>query len=314
MNDQLQFGMMVPQFGADYRICREVAHTAEGLGYDSLWIADHLFGIPGPGDDPFLECWTLLSAIAVETQRVRLGTMTLCNGFRSPALLAKMVSTLDVISGGRLELGIGSGWYEREFIGYGYPFPKASVRAQQLDEALQILKSMWTEPSVTFTGRHYQVIDARNEPKPLQRPRPPIHIGGDGEKRILPLVAREADWWSYWLSGTSAAGFRYKMGVLERCCGEIGRDFQTIRKSLIGPVMLAENQHDLDLLVAEAEKTDAHFRLGTRLGLVGTPETVIQRIEEYRELGVSLFIVIPFPFTRTSFLQLFAEKVISQLR
>jgi F420-dependent oxidoreductase-like protein len=314
MNEQLRFGTMVPQFGNNYRICREVAHTAEVLGYDSLWIADHLFGIPGPGDDPFLECWTLLTAMAVETQRMRLGTMTMCNGFRSPALLAKMAATLDVISGGRLEIGIGSGWYEREFINYGYSFPKASIRAQQLDEAVQILKLMWTEPSVTFTGKHYQLIDARNEPKPLQRPRPPIHIGGDGEKVVLPLVARQADWWNYWLSGTSAEGFRYKIGVLQRCCAEIGRDFHMLRKSVIGPVMLAETQHELNLLIAEAEKTEAHFRLGTGLGLIGTPDTIIQRIEEYRQLGVSLFIVTPFPFTRTSFLELFAEKVIKQVR
>jgi F420-dependent oxidoreductase-like protein len=314
MNDHLQFGIMLPQFGSDYRLCRSVARSAEELAYDSVWIADHLFGIPGPGDDPFLECWTLLTAIAVETQRARLGTMTLCNGFRSPALLAKMASTLDVICGGRLEFGIGSGWYEREFVGYGYPFPKPSIRAEQLDEAIQILKLMWKEASVTFTGKHYQLVDARNEPKPLQQPRLPIHIGGDGEKRLLPLVARQADWWSYWLSGSSADGFRHKLGVLERCCNEIGRDFRLLKKSLIGPVMMAENQRELELLVAEAEKTDAHFRLGTRLGLVGTPDTVIQRIEEYRRLGVSLFIVIPFPFTRTAFLELFAQKVVAQVR
>jgi F420-dependent oxidoreductase-like protein len=314
MDDRLQFGAMVPQFGSDYQICRETARTAEALGYDSVWIADHLFGIPGPGDDPFLECWTLLSAIAVETERVRVGTMTLCNGFRHPALLAKMAATLDVISNGRLELGIGSGWYEREFINYGYPFPKPSIRAQQLDEAVQILKRMWTEPSVTFSGRHYNLIDARNEPKPLQQSRPPVHIGGDGEKKILPLVAREADWWSYWLSGSSADGLRHKLGVLERACTEIDRDFRTLRRSLIGPVMMAETQQELDLMIAEAERTDAHFRLGTKLGLVGTPDNVIQRIEEYRQLGVSLFIVIPFPFARPAFFELFAEKVIRQVR
>jgi F420-dependent oxidoreductase-like protein len=314
MDERLLFGVMRPQFGSDYQLCRDVARKAEMLGYDSLWLADHLFGIPGPGDDPFLECWTLLTAIAVETRRARLGTMTLCNGFRSPALLAKMAATLDIISGGRLEIGIGSGWYEREFLGYGFPFPKPSVRAQQLDEAIQILKLMWTEPSVTFTGKHYQLFDARNEPKQVQSPRPPINIGGDGEKRLLPLVARQADWWSYWLSGTSAEGFRHKMAVLERCCAEIDRDFHLIRKSLIGPVMLAETQREIDLMVAEAERTEAHFDLGTRLGLVGTPSTVIQRIEEYRQLGVSLFIVIPFLFTRTSFLELLAEKVVKQVR
>lgn len=314
MSERLQFGIVVPQFANNYQACRTVARTAEALGYDSIWIADHLFGIPGPGDDPFLECWTLLTAIAGETQRMRLGTMTLCNGFRSPALLAKMAATLDVITEGRLDLGIGSGWYEREFVSYGYPFPKASVRAGQLDEAVQILKRMWTEPSVTFPGKHYQLVDARNEPKPVQRPGPPIHIGGDGEKMLLPLVARQADWWNYWLAATSADGFRHKLGVLQRCCAEIGRDFHTVGKSLIGPIMLAETEQELHLLIAEAEKTDAHFSLGTKLGLVGTPDTIIQRIEEYRQLGVSLFIVIPFPFARTSFLQLFAEKVVAQVR
>jgi F420-dependent oxidoreductase-like protein len=314
MDERLQFGVMLPQFGSDYPLCREVARNAEALGYDSLWIADHLFGIPGPGDDPFLECWTLISAIAAETSRVRLGTMTLCNGFRSPALLAKMIATLDVISDGRLEVGIGSGWYEREFVSYGYPFPKPSVRAEQLDEAIQILKRMWTEPSVTFSGKHYQLVGARNEPKPRQQPRPPLHIGGDGEKKMLPLVARQADWWSYWLSGTSADGFRHKSEILERACAEIGRDFRALKKSLIGPVMLAETQRELDLLIAEAHRTDAHFQLGVRLGLVGTPDIILRRIEEYRQLGVSLFIVIPFPFTRTSFLELFNEKVVKQIR
>ena len=167
---------------------------------------------------------------------------------------------------------------------------------------------------MTFTGRHYSLIDARNEPKPLQQPRPPIHIGGDGERKILPLVAREADWWSYWLSGSSADGLRHKLSVLERACTEIGRDFATLRRSLIGPVMMAETQRELDLMIAEAERTDAHFRLGTRLGLVGTPDAVIRRIEEYRQLGVSLFIVIPFPFARTAFLEFFNEKVIKQMR
>ena len=314
MSTQVRFGVMMP-FGPDYQTSRQIAQTAEALGYDSLWVGDHLFSAPGPPDLPWMECWTFLSALAAETRRVRLGTMTLCNGFRAPALLAKMVATLDVISGGRLEVGIGSGWYEKEFLGYGYPFPKASARVRQLDEALQILNLMWTERCITFKGEHYQLIEGYCEPKPVQRPRPPIHFGGDGEKLMLPLVARHADWWNYWLSTNSIEGFRHKLGVLERCCTEIGRDPATLGRSAIGQIMLGETEKELRLLVAEAEK-DIHF--GGRIGLQGTPAAIIKRIEEYRALGVSLFIVAPTWFAGSdswrSFLQLFAEQVMIQVR
>lgn len=312
MGEAIQFGVMVPQLGSgDYTASRRVAQQAEALGYDSVWVADHLFGIPGPEDTLFMECWTLLTALAVETSRVRVGTMTLCNGFRHPALLAKMAATLDVICGGRLELGIGSGWYEREFLSYGYPFPKASVRARQLDEALQILKHMWSEPTTNFAGAHYQIVDAPNEPKPLQKPRPPIHIGGDGEKIMLPLVARHADWWSYWMAATSD-GFRYKLGVLERCCKEAGRDFASLKKSLIGPIVVVESEKEIPLLLADLEKKGLHF--GARIGMMGTADMVRKRLEEYQQLGVSLFIVAPLFSAWQTFLPLLKEQVISQLR
>jgi len=311
MGERLQFGVMVPQLGSgDYAASRTVAQQAEALGFDSVWVADHLFGIPSPQDTLFLECWTLLTALAVETQRVRIGTMTLCNGFRPPALLAKMAATLDVISQGRLEVGIGSGWYEREFLSYGYPFPKASVRAGQLDEALQILKLMWSEPTTNFAGTHYQIVDAPNDPKPLQQPGPPIHIGGDGEKVMLPLVARHADWWSYWLAAT-ADGFRYKLGVLERCCKEAGRDFVSLKKSLIGGILLVESEKEIPLIMATLEKKGLHF--GARIGIIGTADMVCKRIEEYRQLGTSLFIIAPVFTDWQTFLPLFKEKVIAQV-
>ena len=314
----IQFGIYLPQVALGFGQLLDRALECERLGYDALWLYDHLYA-PGVPGQPSLEAWTLATALLARTERLRVGHLVLCNSFRHPALLGKMATTLDVISGGRLELGIGSGSVPDEHDQAGLPWGSPRERGERLREALEIITRMFDpgstgSPTATYEGSYYSVRDLPNLPAPAQRPRPPIHIGGDGEKVVLPLVARQADWWNYWLSGTSAEGFRYKMGVLQRCCAEIGRDFQMLRKSVIGPVMMAETQHELNLLIAEAEKTDAHFRLGTGLGLIGTPDTIIQRIEEYRQLGVSLFIVTPFPFTRTSFLELFAEKVIAQVR
>ncbi len=174
---------------------RLAVQEAEKLGYESVWLADHLMG-----DRPVLESWTALSALSSLTTRIRLGTMVLCNSFRNPALLAKMAATLDNVSHGRLELGIGAGWKEDEYVGYGYDFPNPVTRVRQLKDALIILDRMWSKSPASYQGKHFRINQAYCEPKPVQKPRIPITVGGTGEQLMLKLVARHADRSNWWVA------------------------------------------------------------------------------------------------------------------
>jgi F420-dependent oxidoreductase-like protein len=170
----------------------EIAELAEQLGYDSIWVYDHFHNVPVPAHEAVFESWTTLAALSQRTSRVRLGQMVGCAAYRNPALLAKITSNLDVMSGGRLDWGIGAGWYEHEFRGYGYEFIPARDRIAVLHETVEIVRSMWTEPDTTYTGKWFRLEGAQCDPKPLQRPHPPILIGGAGEQLTLRLVARLA--------------------------------------------------------------------------------------------------------------------------
>ena len=185
---QTKIGLFFPQVGVPYPAILERAKLADRLGYHSLWVVDHMWarGIP---DMDHLEAWTLMTALAVSTERLRIGTLVLCNSYRNPALLAKMASTFDLVSNGRLEIGLGAGWMDEEYRGYGYPFPSIKVRIEQLDEGLVVMKKLFTESRATFEGKYYSLDDAANNPKPMQKPHPPILIGGAGEKLLLRVVA-----------------------------------------------------------------------------------------------------------------------------
>src|SRR5262247_2912657 len=193
MERRARFGVTLPQIKRSWDETRATATLVDSLGFDSLWVCDHLFGVPLP-NLPIFEAWSLLAAVAPLTERVELGTLVTPPFFRNAAVLAKQIATIDQIAGGRVIAGLGSGWFATEFEAYGCPFPPIGERLRALDETAEVLKRMWTEPQVTFEGKHVVVRDAMCEPKPPRRP--PILIGGGGEKVLLRIAARHADIWN----------------------------------------------------------------------------------------------------------------------
>ena len=220
---------------------RDSAVTAERAGFDTVWVSDHLFldwsKYGGPEDrQGALECWTTLSALAAATERVRLGSLTICNDFRSPALLAKMAASLDLLSGGRLDLGLGAGWYEPEYEAAGIGYDEPGTRIRRLREAATIIARLLEGEEVTFTGDHYEIEGAIVRPRPRQEPRPPIWIGGKGDF-LLRTAARVADGWNFsWLGSTET--YRDRVAAAEAACEKVGRDPKTLRRS-VGVYVLA---------------------------------------------------------------------------
>ncbi len=279
---------------------------AEALGFDSAWVYDHFLGIPDAGG-PYLEGWTLLAVLLTKTERIRGGNLVLGNSYRHPAVLANMAATLDIASGGRLDLGIGAGWYQAEYDAYGIPFPKASVRIAQLDEAVQVLKALWMQPRANFAGGHYRLVDAPCEPKPLQQPHPPVWIGGEGEKLLLRAVARRADGWNIWLLAPEE--YRHKAEVLAAHCREAGRDPATVRRSLGISLVVCPTEHAVE---AEIRRREGMREI--RMLVSGTPEQVAAQLRPYRELGAEGFIIEgPAAFDR-EMLALFMREVAPALR
>jgi F420-dependent oxidoreductase-like protein len=313
------FGAFVPQGwkmelaaidGAEAKWAKTVAtaRLIEDLGYDSLWVYDHFHNIPRPDHEAVFESWTTLTALSQLTSRVRLGHMVGCNGYRNPALVAKMAATVDVISGGRLEWGIGAGWYAHEFAGYGYDFPEPRHRLGMLAEAVQIVRSMWTEPDTTFEGRYYRLQGAQCDPKPLQQPHPPVWIGGGGEQLTLRVVAKYAD---YANIGGNPEEWAHKAEVLKKHCADVGRDYDEIGKSWNPEVFIREDEADL----AEARPTGGQsFERWQRGNLVGTPDQVAEKVAAYIGLGCTGFIPWCPDYPSEQSLRLLAEKVMPEFR
>jgi alkanesulfonate monooxygenase SsuD/methylene tetrahydromethanopterin reductase-like flavin-dependent oxidoreductase (luciferase family) len=259
-----------------------------------------------------MEAWTLLAALARETRRVELGILVTCNSYRSPSLVAKMAATIDVVSNGRFIHGMGSGWYQSEYEGYGYDFPPPGVRLAQLDEALTLQKLLWSEERASFAGRYYRVKDAWCSPKPVRRPHPPILIGGGGERVLLRLVARHADVWN---CPGDVAELRRKLDVLRAHCDAEGRSYDAIEKSWFGNVVI---DADASRAAGRLERLARAWgmsagQMATR-ALAGTPERVVERVREYAALGVNHFIGM---FGRVDDLRstrLFAERVLPAFR
>ncbi|MGB7946826.1 MAG: LLM class F420-dependent oxidoreductase [Candidatus Binatia bacterium] len=237
----MKLGLQIPSFtwpGGTEKlspILARVGETAEDAGFESLWVMDHFFQIEMVGnfDEPMLEGYSALSFLAGVTKRVQLGTLVTGVIYRYPAILIKTVTTLDVLSGGRAYFGIGAGWYEREAVGLGIPFPPLRERFERLEETLQIAKHMWSGTSTAYRGKHYHLAEPLSVPQPLARPHPPILVGGTGEKRTLRLVAQYADACNlYAFEGADA--IRAKLAVLRRHCDEIGRRFDDIERTAIG--------------------------------------------------------------------------------
>jgi len=288
-----RFGLQIPSFAypavPDARLFDTVAGialTAEEAGFDSVWVMDHFYqiGQVGPRTDPMLEAYTVLGGLAARTARVSLGAMVTGVTYRNPALLAKAVTTLDIVSGGRAILGIGAAWNDDEHKGYGFEFPPVGERMARLEEALQICRAMFSEEAPSFSGRYYAVHEALNSPRPIRPDGIPILAGGSGERRTLCLVARYADACN--LFGDLAT-IRHKLDVLERHCEEVGRDPATITKTRLGAMVI-------DASAADAERKGqamAHARgmseeLYRGYVVAGDPDAVREQVAAYLEAGL----------------------------
>jgi F420-dependent oxidoreductase-like protein len=323
MSTELHFGALVPQgWKGEFdgmtgrqgfeRMC-EIAVECERLGLDSIWLYDHFHSVPPPArPTPVFECWTGLTALAAQTWTIRLGQMVTCTPYRNPAYLAKIAACVDVASNGRLEAGLGAGWYQQEFEAYGYDFPSAGARIGYLEDTVEILKRMWRDEAATYQGKYASVKDAYCDPKPVQRPRPPLWIGGGGEKKTLRVVAKHAD---YANIGGSVETFVRKRDVLHEHCEDVGRDPAEIGITMHQDCLVARDEQQLRNLTAEYPSIwGASDEDRARNNLVGTTQQVIDKMGAYVEAGARGFIVWFPDYPRADTLQLFAEEVIPALR
>jgi len=293
-----------------------VARDVETLGFDSLWVYDHFHTVPEPTQEVTYEAWTLMSALAATTETVRLGQMCTCNTYRPPSYLAKVASSVDVISRGRLEMGIGAGWYEHEHRGYGYPFLSPGARLGMLREGVEIMKAMWTEDEVTYTGEYYDLKGAICRPKPLQQPHIPIWIAGGGEKVTLKIAARHGQFANF---GGDLETFIRKSDILKGHCGDEGTDFDAIVRSANFNILCAPTEDEVEekkaWLLAHAG-TYVSDKAAQRFAALyddtsGTPEQIIDWLKDWEMAGMTYPIVhfADVAYDRSS-LELFANEVI----
>src|SRR5881275_381655 len=286
-----------------YEAMTNVAKAADEDGYESIWMVDHFHTVPTPSQEVTFETWMSLAAMARDTRRVRIGQIVTCNGYRNPALLAKMASTFDVLSHGRLNFGIGAGWYEHEYRAYGYPYPDGPQRLRMLREALQVILAMWTQEEATFEGTYYQVRGAINQPKGVQKPHIPILIGGGGEKVTLKLVAQYGDACN--VSGDLKT-LEHKFAVLKQHCESVGRDYESIYRTTGSFCSIADSDEAALALVPD------FFKRGLRdTSLVGSPATIRQRIAALEALGVQEIILDLPSATDLTVLYRFAKEFIA---
>ncbi|MCX4091906.1 LLM class flavin-dependent oxidoreductase [Nocardia sp. alder85J] len=309
--DGLDIGVYVPQMGFTFSDVLHRAMRCEELGIGSVWLYDHLYG-PGAAALPSLEGWTLATALLSRTERLRVGHLVLCNQFRHPVLLAKMATTLDQVSAGRLELGLGSGSIEDEHLRAGMPWGSFAERSRRLAETLEILDQAFASGVIDFAGEHYTVRQVPIAPGPVQSPRPPIVVGGVGEKFTLPLVARYADVWNV---PTYALGeLERKLDVVRSLCAEIGRDPATLRLSVEAVAAVAADDAALPEVRALAEKRFGAPGFGLREGgLVGTAAQVADRLRQLRELGFDQVVLFTHDRASDRTLELLADRVIAAL-
>jgi F420-dependent oxidoreductase-like protein len=294
--------------------CRGTALLAEELGYDSIWVYDHFHNVPRPSNEAVFECWTTMAALAEGTSRIRLGQMVSCTSYRPPSLTAKITASIDVISGGRLEWGVGAGWYSQEYQAYGYEFPENKVRIGMLREAVEIVKQMWREPETDYDGRYFRIAGAQCDPKPVQRPHPPVWIGGGGEQLTLRVVARHADRSNF---GGKPQEWAHKRDVLKGHCKDVGRDEEEIEKTWSPEVLVRETEdeirslHDAGTVGSLWNEPYDSWVAGN---LVGTPEQVCEKIRTYVSLGCTYFTPWCSDYPDDATLRLFAERVIPEFR
>ncbi len=332
----MRFGLALPHYDFSFPDCgpvswerlRASARRAEGLGFDSVWVSDHFFlslerygGPPDPHGAA--EPLTSLGALAVATERVRLGTLVLSAGFRHPALLAKAATTVDLASGGRVDVGLGAGWYAQEYRAFGYEFGSVGERFEVLEESLVVLGLLFGEEEpVTWAGKHFRLEGAYCRPRPAQKPRPPLWVGGKGGPRLLRLVARHADGWNTVWQWTPEA-YAERVDALRETCAREGRDPAEVRLSLGLYALVGEDRADLAerfsalraWMPGEMEDRVERFAEGR---LVGTVEEVLDRLRVFASLGVEEMILsagsLPFAVYDWSMVELVGERVIPEAR
>lgn len=308
----IQIGIMASDQGSFPDLLR-LWKAAEAMGLDSGWVEDHFMPPVGDIGHPMLEGWTLLASLGAHMPRLRLGTLTMVNSYRHPAVLANMAAALDVISGGRLELGIGAGWFQPEYDSYGFPFPKASERLGALAEGIQVMKRLWTQERTSFQGKHYALKDAPCEPKPLQRPHPPVWVGGAGEQLTLRIVAEHADGWNAFFMPPDQ--LRHKLDVLGEHCARAGRDPATVRKSMMLTFLIDEDETTLARKAqAMADRRKVGVEQLRQRVLIGTPAGCVDRLAPLVAMGIEHFILAVPPPMDPRQLELFAAKVAPALR
>jgi F420-dependent oxidoreductase-like protein len=294
----VKFGVFVPQGWRmdlveikdpveQYEAMTRVARVAEeSRGYDSAWVYDHFHTVPTPERETTFECWTITAGLSRDTKEIKIGQMVTCNGYRNPALLAKMASTVDVMSHGRLLFGLGAGWYEHEWRAYGYGFPKVPERMRAFREACEIIHRMWTEDEPVFDGEFYTINKPINEPKGVSSPHPPFWIGGSGEKVTLRLVAR---WGDACNVGGNIDRLKHKFDVLKRHCDDVGRNYEEITRSTSINVYLLEKGEDPEAATKEARGSRSYEEY-SREFMVGTADEISERLTPMMEAGVDYFI------------------------
>ncbi|OBA97734.1 LLM class F420-dependent oxidoreductase [Mycobacteriaceae bacterium 1482268.1] len=303
----MRFGFFIPQgwrldlvdipTERHWQVMRDLAQYADNGAWDSLWVYDHFHTVPVPTDEATHEAWSLMSAYAASTSRIKLGQMCTAMSYRNPVYLAKVAATADVISGGRVQMGIGGGWYQQEWEAYGYDsatgFPSAGVRLGRLDEGVRIMRDAWRDGRVTFEGKYFQAKDAIVAPKPLQEGGPPLWIAGGGEKVTLKIAAKYAQYTNF---TSEPDAFRHKSEVLARHCRDVGTDYDAIVRSANFNAVIGESEADVEdriarirakqVTVANEKAVDSMLRaVRSPDSATGTTEQVVEKLNKMRDLG-----------------------------
>jgi F420-dependent oxidoreductase-like protein len=320
----MQFGLQHPNFSFDYDgqrndatsqivdFLKKLITKAEKSAFDSFWVMDHFHQIQfvGRPEEPMLEGWTVISMLAAITTKIKLGTLVTGIIYRYPSVLAKIAATLDVLSKGRLFMGIGAAWNEQESLAYGISFPSNQERLLRLDEAIQVIRKMWTdEPYASFNGKYYQIRNAYCNPKPIQKPSPPILVGGSGERKTLKIVAKYADACNLFGSPETV---RKKLDILKEHCKSVGRDYSSILKTKLSVIIVDDNN---DMAINRVRKTFGGMpeEQIKEFVIYGTPEDVSRQIEILEQVGIQYLIVDLEPYRELEAIDTFATKVINKM-
>jgi len=309
---RVRFAIQTPNQGTTWDDIVATWKEADALGYDSAWVFDHFIPIFGDQEGPCLEGWTLLAALAAETNHLQVGVLVTGNTYRNPALLAKMATTVDQVSHGRLALGIGAGWFERDHTAYGFTFGTPHERARKLGEALQVITKLWSEDHPTFQGKYYRLDHAPFAPRNVQKPHPPIIVGGQGKDWIIPLVARYADGWNA-VSGVTPDGIRERRQIIEDECKRIGRTPCPSYVSVLLPLVAITNVPLAGPVVRFGARAVVKKEVAQSI-LADSPDAIRDRIRAYVDAGASEIILsLRTPFDH-ELMRRFAQEIMPSFK